>query len=905
MLSKSTLLTAIGSLFIKEKDKIGTSNHDELMSTVIEKLESIGSFSILNELQHLQNIYNKIPYSTRSNEWRIVCLGLEALLCLKEKLQSETDEAERLLSVAHQRSVRTLLDQIVSFGLQPNLLSGVQPVTQSVLYNSPTSFSDIEKYECLCVVTLTLVELCRNDTFHPIVLPQFLSPILCALCQLTMVPLKKSADMYPRLQQERLIFQQHLDHLVTRLYQPLVIKELMIIEGNKKCPKWLKRGVGKLLTNQLHQPTGVLAIVQAVRDAANCAAPTSTAYLESIAQVITASPDLQKISSQILELLDSSDAEMVRVAVLCIKTLYTRDVTACNTHLLQPLTRPLTHAPSSEQSLSVCLQRLQKCFAIPASDFWCLPSKLLLTHIHVLFQLYCKVYQSACHLLKLVEDLVWCFLSKCEETLVRSVFRSFIFRERIPCIEIADGLEFAFGDGGGIEVIPSQQSEHSLEEFGDCLMILLERRDINGLIGNKLFVSLLEFAAEEKELDTVDMFERQLVTVKLLTVLSESPTVQKSLSRDPEPVVRFLRTMLDNFLMNLNHELEIISIVLVVLNVILNDCVYAKNVPWQVFDGLKEPLGQLKSKTDNLELRLLAEEAHEVIMTRGGVKPERKASNVTKKENSTRLDANKPFEKTSTCDEALRDACDPLLPVRGHAILQLGKLLASGDRWAKAKKDQILCIFQENLKQEDSFLYLSAIEGLAVAAAEFPDSVIVSLTEQFSRNSLAAETRLKVGEALIRVTKLLGELVPVYKTELINAFLCGTRDEDFLVRASSLSNLGELCRVLGFRVGPIVAEVLDCSRCLVARDPSVEVRRAAVMLVSLLLKGLQKDALVVLQDVLLELYRTLKHIYSSDRDDVTRLHAQLALEELNSGTLAFLLPAPSMSKRIFVLDPPT
>lgn len=55
-----------------------------------------------------------------------------------------------------------------------------------------------------------------------------------------------------------------------------------------------------------------------------------------------------------------------------------------------------------------------------------------------------------------------------------------------------------------------------------------------------------------------------------------------------------------------------------------------------------------------------------------------------------------------------------------------------------------------------------------------------------------------------------GELVPVYKAELINAFLSGTKDDDFLVRASSLSNLGELCRLLGFRVGPIVTEVTVC-----------------------------------------------------------------------------------------------
>uniref|UniRef100_A0A1B6LQH4 RNA polymerase II assembly factor Rtp1 C-terminal domain-containing protein n=1 Tax=Graphocephala atropunctata TaxID=36148 RepID=A0A1B6LQH4_9HEMI len=897
MIAKSSILTAIELL--SQTGKVhNTDDCDEFI------LKNSGHFLLFNELQHLQNIYEKTPSSSTSSDWRVVCLGLESLLCLKENLQSQDEEAERLLSVAQQRSVRMLLDKIVSTGLLPNLLPGVLPVTQCVSLNSQASLSEVEKYECLCTMTLALVELYRDDTLHPIVLPQFLSPILCALCQLTMVPLKKSADTYSRLQRERLIFQQHLEYLITRLYQPLLIKELMIIEGNKKCPKWLKRGVGKLLTCQLHKPTGVLAIVQAVRDAANCAAPTSYAHLESIAQVITASPDLQRISLQILEMLDSGDAEMVRVAVLCIKTLHDRDASACHTLLLLPMTRPLTNAPSSEQSLTVCLQRLHKCFAVPASDFWCLPSKLLLAHIHVLFRLYCKVYQSASHVLKLVEDLMWCFLSKCEETLLNGVFRCLIYREQTAYIEMVDELEFVFGDSGGVEVVSSHHNEDSLEEFGDCLMIFLERRDVNGLLGNNLFVSLLEFAAGKKDLNTVDEFERQLVTVKLLAVLSESSSVQKCLTRNPESVVKFLRTMLDDFLANINREVEIISIVLVVLNVVLNDFVYSKNVSWEVFDQLKEPLAQLKSKAENIEMRLLAEEAHEVIMTRGAMKPER-TGETSKKEDSVRSDAGKLVEKVSSCDEALRDACDPLLPIRGHAILQLGKLLASGDIQAKAKKDQILCILQENLKQEDSFLYLSAIEGLATMAAEFPDSVILSLTEQFSRSTLAAETRLKVGEALIRVTKFLGELVPVYKTELINAFLCGTRDEDFLVRASSLSNLGELCRVLGFRVGLIVAEVLDCARCVVASDPSVEVRRAAVMLVCLLLKGLQKDALVVLQDVLLELYLVLKHIYSSDRDDVTRLHAQLALEELNSSTLAFLFPRPQLSKRIFVLDPPT
>ena len=52
-----------------------------------------------------------------------------------------------------------------------------------------------------------------------------------------------------------------------------------------------------------------------------------------------------------------------------------------------------------------------------------------------------------------------------------------------------------------------------------------------------------------------------------------------------------------------------------------------------------------------------------------------------------------------------------------------------------------------------------------------------------------------------------GDLVPPYKAMLLNAFLVGTKDSDHFVRASSLSNLGEVCKALGFRIGPVVSEV--------------------------------------------------------------------------------------------------
>lgn len=51
-------------------------------------------------------------------------------------------------------------------------------------------------------------------------------------------------------------------------------------------------------------------------------------------------------------------------------------------------------------------------------------------------------------------------------------------------------------------------------------------------------------------------------------------------------------------------------------------------------------------------------------------------------------------------------------------------------------------------------------------------------------------------------------MAPKYKALLINTFLAGTKDSDHLMRASALSNLGELCRVLGFKLGSILTEVM-------------------------------------------------------------------------------------------------
>lgn len=68
--------------------------------------------------------------------------------------------------------------------------------------------------------------------------------------------------------------------------------------------------------------------------------------------------------------------------------------------------------------------------------------------------------------------------------------------------------------------------------------------------------------------------------------------------------------------------------------------------------------------------------------------------------------------------------------------------------------------------------------------------------------------------------------------------------------------------------------------------------------------GLDSEMITFLKDEILEIYRSLKMIYNNDTDDVMRLQAQLALEELNENVKKFLLQPSSISfkKKVIVLN---
>lgn len=95
-------------------------------------------------------------------------------------------------------------------------------------------------------------------------------------------------------------------------------------------------------------------------------------------------------------------------------------------------------------------------------------------------------------------------------------------------------------------------------------------------------------------------------------------------------------------------------------------------------------------------------------------------------------------------------------------------------------------------------------------------------------------------------------------------------------------------------------QVIYCITSIVKTDKVPECRRAAVMVSTLLFRGLGRDTLTSLGKDLIDLYRGLKHLRDNDEDLILRLHAQLALEELDSIMRDFIHGSVKLEKKIIL-----
>jgi hypothetical protein len=188
-------------------------------------------------------------------------------------------------------------------------------------------------------------------------------------------------------------------------------------------------------------------------------------------------------------------------------------------------------------------------------------------------------------------------------------------------------------------------------------------------------------------------------------------------------------------------------------------CAHSSAILNDIFN-LLEPL----ARDSSLGLRPLAHEARLVITARFASESTRSIATHSKEEKAQDI-----YQK------ALRLLQDPILPVRAHGLLLLRQLVSPPSSGTPTVKDPalvpaILSIFLQSIRDDDSYIFLNAVQGLAAMVDTFGKDVLKGLLGEYAGglngfNALTnddLDVRIRVGEALSIVIKRCGEALGIF-----------------------------------------------------------------------------------------------------------------------------------------------
>ncbi|RVE54172.1 hypothetical protein evm_001295 [Chilo suppressalis] len=841
-----------------------------------------------------------------------------------------------LVSVKNQKLLQGCYQLIISLGTSQCLIPGLG-VNLSKRCLSATLLPtlvlyDMQKYEMLVECTDFLTRSYTIPVLKKIIITLHLSDYIAALIQLAFAPLKKpgsysnfimTPDLYDKLTKDREKYTLIYEHLVVNCFQPTLMKELLVLQGvtDPSPPAFVKRVISKEMSRRLLAPGGLLSLMRCFMESYNADIGLDWKKIEMIGKIVAVKHGtnsdvfyLNIICSQITQILSLNNTHYLATAIACVLSLNEKypqmePVKIMMRNIFQAFDYDyLITSSNLPGTIAVTTQEVDHkvnilCACMDITNLNC-PYKLLLPNLYLLFMLGFKCTKSEGLKMKINNILLKC-LHQLQKNEMTNLMKVFLFGKACDAINHLQVEEY--NSGLTIKYV-STPVTYNKEEALTYFLSILKTSTVTHFIqyvfeiSLEMIVDLNEqrrnvtsrqscLTAEKDDFISFNnMHEQYVIILQLLSELSTLPKIVSILKQSPLPVLKFI----EHFILKpkIGDDEECVTIALVLLNTILSN---SKNVndTGKTFTKLI-PVLKSMSKDDNTVIGLLCKESLKLITSEKHVQSETEYA------------------------KALSDAFDDLLPVRAHGLIALTKLVEMKDVETISKKHYLFCLYQEQLKDRDSYIYLSAINGIAALGSHCTEDVLHVLCKEFlqvntdlgnihakdAENRLS-ELRMKIGDVIVKVTKKLGEMAIVHKTILLNTMLCGCRDEDPLIRTSALSNLAEIALVLHYKMGTIIYEVLHCVWSILETDKAIECRRAAVLVISSLLKGLGKDVLNELKENLLPIYRTMKKLYSDDNEDsVLRLHAQIALEELNDIVNQFLFPELKMEKQLYVMNKP-
>ena len=712
--------------------------------------------------------------------------------------------------------VKKSLQFIISIGILPNLQPGygIDFELRSHHYHklAPEIVNEPEKLNRLEFCTKSLRTLYEHyDQFRIILLSNHLNDILCSLIQLSF---KNDA------------FVDQLNWFFDQIHKPILIKELMLLQSNKMAPVPLKRFLSRTLNRiMVSSPDGFHSLIRVILDSATAiSTPTPTAdnqwkQIDILVRLFLKQNNnyLVAIKNQLFDLINTNGLnnqidcdDIVRILALLMKYLWKNQNFEMFDQFLEPITRyTLLQQPET------------------------LSSDHFVVNEHIISVLYFVFVYDA----ETISPVPISKLQppKCYQTLLeifsRISAKQSKFRNKISDIlsKIVDDERHVINFDNFL--FSTNRNNDTIFDLMNCLIAHFFNEK------NRKIIQFFDYLLS-KLMQNCYNIEHKMIFLQILAQLTDNPLILQHLKNEPKSLIEFFRLFLEKSVQQRFHQsdnnhdanYQNLFVILVFLKTVIEHQMYHDSFSNGLLDQYRvliTVLDDLKTNSFDTELKSLAEQL---------------ADWISKK--STPPHSNKIPEKSDNTDKRRRTAYENVLDdvfsaedyVRGHGLIQLTKMLQNNDVEASANRQYLMYLFivsmhkftlknlknlsrfntnnifrQQNLQSNESYVYLSAINGLVAVADQYSEVVVNTLTEEYlnisQRVQLDDEIRVKLGEALVRISKLLGEMAITFKKRLIHTFLCGCRDSNPVFRTSSLSNLAEVCRVLNFKLGDSLIEV--------------------------------------------------------------------------------------------------
>ena len=229
---------------------------------------------------------------------------------------------------------------------------------------------------------------------------------------------------------------------------------------------------------------------------------------------------------------------------------------------------------------------------------------------------------------------------------------------------------------------------------------------------------------------------------------------------------------------------------------------------------------------------------------------------------------------------------DPLVPIRANGLHLLRQLILSKDSQLPSQQ-VIINLLLNQLKDEDSFIYLNCIKALEAVADVYGAAVIVpQLLDSYKKSTNDLDERLRNGEVIERIIQRLDKTMLNDTTDQIVITLLdivtnrNSNKQDDRMRMSAMSLLGVVSELnyLG-----TVRHIGDCLNSVIGiltfETKTAILCRSAIVLIASIIKGVRSlNDIAVDQNQVRTLMTRLRHVEQTNDDPLVRYHATECLD---------------------------